>query len=74
MPHHKLIARLQSVVALSEQDKAKLGRMPYKIKMLDNGACLLRQGDRPTHSIIVMSGFLARQKVSRPAIKSHRSI
>ncbi|WP_314961489.1 Crp/Fnr family transcriptional regulator [Bradyrhizobium cosmicum] len=63
MPHRKLIARLQAVVGLSEQDQAKLARMPYKLKTLDNGAYIFRQGDRPKHSIIVISGFLSRQKV-----------
>ncbi|MET3997757.1 CRP-like cAMP-binding protein [Bradyrhizobium sp. S3.9.2] len=63
MPHRKLIARLQAVGALSEQDQAKLARMPYKLKTLGNGEYVVRQGDRPTCSTVVMSGFLARQRV-----------
>ncbi|MBK3662156.1 Crp/Fnr family transcriptional regulator [Bradyrhizobium diazoefficiens] len=63
MPHRKLIARLQAVVGLSEQDQAKLARMPYKLKNLDNGAFVARQGERPRSSTVVMSGFLCRQKV-----------
>lgn len=63
MPHRKLIARLQSVAGLSQQDQVRLTRMPYKIRTLENGDCLLREGDRPTHSTVVMSGFLSRQRV-----------
>jgi len=63
MPHHKLIARLQAVVGLSEQDRAKLAHMPYKLKTLDDGEYLVREGDSPTHSIVVVSGFLSRQRV-----------
>lgn len=63
MPHRKLIARLQAVVGLSEQDQVKLARMPYKLKNLDNGAFVARQGESPTSSTNVMSGFLCRQKV-----------
>jgi CRP-like cAMP-binding protein len=63
MPHRKLIARLQAVASLSEQDQVKLARMPYKLKTLINGEPLVRQGDRPTSSIVVMNGFLARQRV-----------
>jgi CRP-like cAMP-binding protein len=63
MPHTKLIARLQAVAGLSEQDQVKLARMPYKLKTLRNGEHVVRQGDRPTHSTVVMSGFLARQRV-----------
>lgn len=63
MPHRKLIARLQAVVGLSEQDQAKLRRMPYKLKNLDNGELVLRPGESPKCSTVVMSGFLCRQKV-----------
>ncbi len=63
MPHRKLIARLQAVAGLSEQDQAKLARMPYKLKTLGNGEHLVRQGDRPISSTVVVSGFLARQRV-----------
>lgn len=63
MPHRKLIARLQSVIGLSEQDQAKLARMPYKLKTLENGAFVARQGESPRSSTVVMSGFLCRQKV-----------
>jgi len=59
----QLIARLQAVAGLSEQDRAKLARMPYKLKTLSNGEHVVRQGDRPKSSTIVMSGFLARQRV-----------
>ena len=63
MPHSMLIVRLQAVAGLSEKDQAKLARMPYKLKSLSNGAHVVRQGDRPTSSTVVMSGFLARQRV-----------
>lgn len=63
MPHRKLITRLQSVAGLSQQDQVRLTTMPYKIKTLENGDYLLREGDRPTHSTVVMSGFLSRQRV-----------
>lgn len=63
MPHRKLIARLQAVVALSQQDQAKLQGIPYKLKALHNGEHVVRRGDRPTSSTIVMSGFLASQRV-----------
>jgi CRP-like cAMP-binding protein len=63
MPHRKLISRLQAVVGISEQDQAKLARMPFKLKTLGNGECVVRQGNSPTNSTVVMSGFLARQRV-----------
>jgi CRP-like cAMP-binding protein len=63
MPHRRLIARLQAVAGLSEQDQAKLARMPYKLKTLNDGEYLVREGDSPTNSIVVVSGFVSRQRV-----------
>ncbi|SRR5579883_1068264 len=63
MPHRKLIARLQAVVGLSEQDQAKLAHMPYKLKTLDDREHLVREGESPTNSTVVVSGFLSRQRV-----------
>lgn len=63
MPHRKLIARLQAVLGVSEQDREKLTNMPHTIKTFANGEFVLRQGDRTNRCTIVMSGFLSRQKV-----------
>jgi CRP-like cAMP-binding protein len=63
MPHHKLIARLRAVVGLSEQDQLRLTRMPYRVKSLADGEYVLREGDKPSSCIVVMKGFLSRQRV-----------
>jgi CRP-like cAMP-binding protein len=63
MPHRKLIARLQAVVGVSGQDQAKLASMPHSIKTLNDGEYVLHQGDAPARCAVVMTGFLARQKV-----------
>lgn len=63
MPHQKLIARLQAVGSLSEQDQVRLTGMPYKVRSLADGEYVLRQGDKPGGCIVVMSGLLSRQRV-----------
>ncbi len=63
MPHRKLIARLQAVVGVSGQDQAELASMPYSMKTLNDGEYVLHQGDAPARCAVVMTGFLARQKV-----------
>ena len=37
--------------------------MPHTIKRLNDGEYVLRQGDAPARCAVVMTGFLARQKV-----------
>jgi CRP-like cAMP-binding protein len=63
MPHRKLIARLQAVGGLSERDKLRLARMPYRVKSLADGEYAVREGDKPSSCIVVIDGFLARQRV-----------
>jgi CRP-like cAMP-binding protein len=62
MPHRKLIARLQAIAGLSEQDQASLASMPHSIRSLTNGECIVHHGDQPGSCTIVMAGFLARQR------------
>jgi CRP-like cAMP-binding protein len=63
MPHRKLVARLQAVLGVSEQDRAILANMPHAIKTFANGEFVVRQGDRTARCTIVMNGFLSRQRV-----------
>jgi CRP-like cAMP-binding protein len=63
MPHQKLIARLQAVGGLSERDKVRLTRIPYRVKSLADGEYAVREGDKPSSCIVVIDGFLARQRV-----------
>jgi CRP-like cAMP-binding protein len=65
MPHLKLIARLTAVAGLSAQDSDKLGVIPHTIHLLEHGEYLLRLGDHPFSSSIVISGVIARQKTVR---------
>jgi len=65
MPSQKLIKRLQAVVGLSEQDRTKLVNLPYMVKEFTDGEYIVREGDRASRCVIVMSGFVFRQKVVR---------
>jgi CRP-like cAMP-binding protein len=63
MPHKKLIARLQAVLGVSEHDGAALATMPHQIKTFAPGEYIWHQGDNTARCTIVMSGFLASEKV-----------
>ena len=63
MPSQKLIKRLQAVVGLSEDDRTKLANMPHTVKEFTDGEYIVREGDRASRCVIVMSGFVFRQKI-----------
>ncbi|MCA6112577.1 Crp/Fnr family transcriptional regulator [Bradyrhizobium cenepequi] len=63
MPSTKLIARLQAVVGLSDDDRGKLANMPHAVRQFADDEHIFRQGDRTSRCAIVMSGFLFRQKI-----------
>ncbi|MFL5240028.1 MAG: Crp/Fnr family transcriptional regulator [Rhizomicrobium sp.] len=64
MPAQKLIERLQPLLGLSGDDRNQLRNMPTTVKTFADGEYVLQQGDRASSCVIVMSGFLFRQKVA----------
>jgi CRP-like cAMP-binding protein len=64
MPSQRLIARLEAVVGLSEQDRSKLQNMQHTVKTLANGEYVLHEGQRSSQCAIVINGFLFRQKIA----------
>jgi CRP-like cAMP-binding protein len=63
MPHQKLVARLQAVTGIRAEDRAMLEALQYTTKSFSDGQLVVRLGDRPQTCTIVVSGFLARQRV-----------
>jgi CRP-like cAMP-binding protein len=59
------INRLTQIGALSDDDKAALLRLEGDIRDVDRGEDILRPGDRPKHSIGVVSGLLYRYTINR---------
>lgn len=55
-----LITKLQSIGSLTEQDRALLESLPVISKRLAPHESVVRQGDHPAHSVIVLTGVLAR--------------
>lgn len=58
-----LIARLQAVAGLTQQDRCALQSLPYSFKSLESGDCVIREGERPNACTVLMDGFLARRRV-----------
>jgi CRP-like cAMP-binding protein len=44
-------------------NKVRLARIPYRVKSLADGEYAVREEDKPSSCIVVIDGFLARQRV-----------
>src|ERR1700759_2281302 len=59
-----MIRRLRVNSVVSDEDAAALKALPSTVKDVPEETRLVREGDRPTRCIVIMSGFAFRSKVS----------
>lgn len=59
----RLIRSLETIVDLDDACKTRLNELPMRIVKVDEGVDLVRQGDHPTESILVLQGLVARYKI-----------
>lgn len=57
------VRKLLSHAVLSEADQAAVLDLPNSTRRLESGSYLVREGDAPTHSCVVLSGFAVRHKI-----------
>lgn len=58
-----LVRRLSLHTLLSPQDQAAVLALPHTERKLEAGQYIVREGDAPTHSCMVVSGFAVRHKI-----------
>jgi CRP-like cAMP-binding protein len=56
-PVHPLVRKLESIFTLSDEEKAALEAMPMQIVNLRADQDIVREGDRPTRSCLLLEGF-----------------
>jgi CRP-like cAMP-binding protein len=61
---HQLIATLESIATLSEDEKAALSRLPMQVTHLRADQDIVRDGDRPTRSCLIVEGYACRYKAT----------
>jgi CRP-like cAMP-binding protein len=61
--HERLIARLQSVAGLTEDERSALNSVPHTIRKLGDRESILQEGDKASNCVALMDGFLYRQKI-----------
>ena len=59
-----LVRKLSLLAPLNEPDQAALLALPSNIRSLESGQYVVREGDLPTHSCLVVSGFAIRHKIA----------
>jgi CRP-like cAMP-binding protein len=58
-----MLRKLEYWAAFSEDDREALLALPYSLKAIEPAGIVVREGDRPTHSCLLRSGFLYRHKI-----------
>jgi CRP-like cAMP-binding protein len=56
--------RLSYHIDLSDQDRAAVLALPFTVKTLERGNYIVRDGDKPTQSCVMLTGYSVRLKVS----------
>lgn len=58
-----MVRKLEYRQNLDSGDRAALLALPHKIKRLERGDYIVREGDQPKYSCVLLDGFSVRQKV-----------
>ena len=61
---HPIIAKLESILTLTEEEKAAILRLPMQVVTLRSDQDIVREGDRPTRSCALLEGFACTYKVT----------
>ena len=63
-PLRFLLRQLELHASLPEEDRRLVLELPYRLRRLDAGSYLVREGDVPTICTVLVSGYAYRQKVT----------
>jgi CRP-like cAMP-binding protein len=63
-PLKNLLRQLELYALLPDEDRRIVLDLPYRLRRLDAGSYLVREGDLPTHCCMLVDGYAYRQKVT----------
>ena len=69
-----LLRQLDAHGALPAEDRDALLALPHRVRRLDPGSYLVREGDVPVHCTILVTGYAFRQKVTGSGARQILSI
>jgi len=58
------LQELEALAPLSVDDRLAILQLPMRLRRLDAGAYIVREGDVPKHCVILIDGFAIRQKLT----------
>jgi CRP-like cAMP-binding protein len=61
---HPLIAKLQSIFTLTDDERAMIEAMPMQVVNLRENQDIVREGDRPSRSCLLLEGFTCTYKIT----------
>jgi CRP-like cAMP-binding protein len=59
-----MIRRLESIFTLSDDERQVLANLPMQVQVIKENQDLVREGDRPSRSCLILSGFTATYKMT----------
>src|SRR5690349_1751097 len=60
----RMLRRFESRGHLGDEDRKALLALPFRLHTLEPAAYLVREGERPNRSCLLVSGFAFRQKIT----------
>jgi CRP-like cAMP-binding protein len=64
-PHsHSLIRKMESIVTLSDEERAALMRLPMQVQNLRADQDIVREGERPNRSCLLIEGYTCRYSMT----------
>ncbi|HUP67956.1 MAG TPA: Crp/Fnr family transcriptional regulator [Sphingomicrobium sp.] len=63
-PLTNLLRQLELYTGLPEEDRRLVMGLPHRVRRLDAGSYVIREGDLPGHCCVLVSGYAFRQKVT----------
>lgn len=61
--HDRLIAKLESIGTLTAGERAAIRALPLRVRQVAEDTDIVRDGDTPTESCLLLEGFLCRYKM-----------
>jgi CRP-like cAMP-binding protein len=62
--YNPMIRRLESIFTLTDDERQVLANLPMQVQVIKENQDLVREGDRPSRSCLILSGFTATYKMT----------
>jgi CRP-like cAMP-binding protein len=62
--YNPMIRKLESVFTLTDDERQALANLPMQLAVIKDHQDLVREGDRPSRSCLILSGFTATYKIT----------